>query len=252
MAKEEYIYGRNPVIEALSEGEGVEKVFLAYGVRGKAVSRIYSLAKKSGTPVATMDKRKFSQLERDVVPKGSNSQGVLAQAKLIETIPLEELIEKAFEKDENPVLLALDEITDPHNLGAAARSAEGAGALGIIVPERNSAPLSAAAVKASAGALKYIPVAREVNLVNALIKCKDAGLWVIGTAADAKKKHTEEDFLKPTVVVIGSEGKGMRPSVQKQCDEFVRIPLKGSIESLNASVSAAVILFEIQRQRKNN
>ena len=159
-----------------------------------------------------------------------------------------ELIEKT-KNITNPIFVALDEISDPHNFGAIARSAECSGCSGVIITERNSAPITPTAIKISAGALEHIPVAKVTNLQQSLKVLKDNGFWIIGTDADAERVYTDEIYNSPIVIVIGSEGKGMRLILKKDCDFLVKIPLKGKVTSLNASVSAAVILFEIQRQR---
>lgn len=249
MESEAYLYGRNPVIEALEAGKKLSKIFIDFGTHGSSINRIYSLAKKEGIPCIRHDKKKFSELERKAVPKNEKSQGVIALAEIVGTIDLEELIELAYEGNTRPVIVALDEISDPHNFGAIARSAEASGAAGIIIPERNSSPITPTVVKASAGAIEHLPVAKVGNLATALAKLKDRGFWVIGTDLAAEKKYTDNIYDRPVVLVIGSEGKGIRPVIRKNCDMNVVIPMAGSIQSLNASVSAGIILFEMLRQR---
>jgi len=246
-----YIFGRNSIIEALNSGTVLEKIFLSSGVQGPAINKIQSLAKKSGTPLVKHDKKKFSRLEKDVVDDKSNSQGVIALKQMVKTLDLEELIEKAFEADENPVLVALDEITDPHNLGAIARSVECSGCQGLILPSRNTAPLSPAAINTSAGALEHLPVAKIGNLAQTIDYLKEKGFWILGTEMNAENFYTDKLYDRPIVLVIGSEGKGMRNIISKNCDIKVKIPMKGKIDSLNASVSAGIILFEILRQKNN-
>ncbi len=247
--KSGYIYGRNPVIEALKSGGEVEKIYLAQGVQGGAISSIYSSAKRYGVQIVTYDKRKFASLEKDACPKDKKSQGVIAVLKQYKEFALEELIESAFLKTSLPVVVALDGINDPQNLGAIARSAEAAGAAGIIITERNSAPVTPAAVKASAGALSYLPVVKISSLITALEKLKEAGFWIFGTDSEGKNLYTDGIYDSPVLLIIGSEGKGLRPSTKKHCDFIVNIPLYGKVSSLNASVSAGIVLFEINRQR---
>ena len=249
--KTAYIYGRNSIIETIeSNPQSIEKIFVSFNAHGKVIDKIFYKAKKNKVKCIKHDKRKFSLLEQKVCPKITNSQGVIALLKLVDTLDVDELINLGFEKEKNPVIIALDNITDPHNLGAIARTAECSGASGIIVTERNSSPITPTAIKTSAGALEHLPIAKVNSLPQILQKFKDKGFWVVGTEMDAKTNYTEYDFLRPVVVIIGNEGKGISPSVSKQCDDVVNIPIKGKINSLNASVSAGIILYEIVRQKK--
>ena len=245
-----YIYGRNAVIEALNANAELEKVFLMYGIQPAFADKIRFLCKKANVPCVVFDKKKFENLEKQACPDNSKSQGVIASKTLVDTISVEELIEIAFSKEKNPVIVALDEINDPHNLGAIARSVECSGAIGIIQPERNSAPISATAVKISAGALELVPVAKTTNFNRALELLKEAGFWIIGTEMNADSEYSDDIYNMPIVIVIGNEGKGMRPSTAKHCDKTIKIPMSGKINSLNASVSAGIILFEIARQKR--
>jgi 23S rRNA (guanosine2251-2'-O)-methyltransferase len=245
----QYIYGRNSILEAISSNKEIEKIFISFGTKGDAISRIFSEAKKAKIPCTVMDKWKFSEMERKACPKGVNSQGAIALISPIDTVPLEELLNFSLSQSQYPVLVALDGITDPHNLGAIARSVECSGASGIILPVHDSAPITAVAIKASAGALEHIPVTKVNNLTYALNQAKDYGFWIVGTDSLSKKLYTDKIYDRPVIIVIGSEGKGMRPISAKHCDMLVKIPLAGKIESLNASVSAGIILFEIVRQR---
>ena len=204
-----YIFGRNAVIEALSNPERVSKVFVSFGVQGGAIDKIYKTAKQNKVAIARTDSRKFRDLERKVLPKGVKSQGVIALMNIVETIDLDDLIEFALNSTRFPVLVALDEISDPHNLGAIARSAECSGAAGLIIPERNSAPITPVAIKSSAGALEHINVSMVGNLSQALQQAKDAGFWVVGTDMESDTLYTAEIYDKPVVLVIGSEGKGI-------------------------------------------
>lgn len=249
--KSNYIFGRNPVLEAIASGNPIEKIFICYGSAGDSVNSIFSMAKKNGIKCTNLDKRKYAELERKELPNGSKTQGIIALLRKYESLSFNELIFKSLSVKKNPVIVVLDGITDPHNLGAIARSAECAGASGIVLPEHNSAPITPVSVKSSAGALNHIPVAKVTNLTQALQTLKDNGFWIVGTSSDAERLYTDKIYNIPVVLLIGSEGKGLRPGVIKQCDFIVKIPLHGKISSLNASVSAGIILFEIARQREN-
>lgn len=245
-----YIYGRNAVAEALTaEPDKIEKIYLQFGAHGEQLARIEHLARKAKVPVSVQDKFKFRDLESSAIPSGASSQGVIALKSAAEYLTIQELIERAYEESEAPIIVILDEIEDPRNFGAIARSAECAGAAGIIVTERNSAPVTPAAVKTSAGALNYLPVARVSSLIKALEKLKDENFNIVGTVVGASKAYYDINYSSPVAVIIGSEDKGIRPSTLKYCNEKVAIPLAGKIESLNASVSAGILLFEILKQR---
>lgn len=244
-----YIYGRNAVIEAMNSGASIEKIFIVFGAKGDVLKKIYASAKRQKISCVTHDKGKFTKLERSVCPKGAKSQGVIALVRPFETYSIGEFIAKAFEMNKKPVVVILDGITDPQNLGAIARSAECSGASGIILTERHSAPITPVAIKTSAGALEHLPITRVSSLIQALDKLKEEGFWVIGTEMNADKFYTEENYDTPVALVIGSEGSGMKPGTVKHCDILVKIPLYGKINSLNASVSAGILLYEIARKR---
>ena len=246
--KDNYIYGKNAVLQGI-EADKVEKVFIAFGAQGASINKIYSEANKSKIPVSKYDRRKFRELEKQVCPGDNLSQSVIAILKQVETLNITDLLEIAYNKSDKPILVALDEITDPQNLGAIARSAECAGASALILTERNSSPINSFAIKASAGALNKLPVARVTNLATELSNLKEHGFWVVGTEIETDTEYTDDIYDSPIVLVIGSEGKGIRPRVRKVCDHLVKIPMLGSTQSLNASVSAGVILFEILRQK---
>lgn len=245
-----YIYGRNAILEALKAGEDIEKIYYSFGLEGRQIDQIIFFARKSKVPVSQYDKHKFNALSVNLFGSDAKTQGVIAQKSIVAYTDIDEMIESALAKEANPVILILDEINDPQNLGAIARTAECTGAAGIILPERNSSPVTPAAVKASAGALNHIQVCKTVNLIQAVKKLKDSGFWVTGTSLAARQSYTAKIYNCPTVIVIGNEGKGMKPSLQKHCDNLVKIPILGKIESLNASVSCGVILYEILRQKE--
>ncbi len=242
-----YIYGRNAVTEALNSGSEIEKIYILYGLHG--TNPIFKLAKANKVPVITYDKMKFKNLEDSVLPRDVKSQGVIALKTMAKTVDLGELADNAFARSNKPVLLILDGITDPQNLGAIARSAECAGVTGLVMPIRNSAPITPVAVKASAGALEHLDICKVTNLVNAIETLKDKGFWIYGADMQSTRLYSDNIYDRPIVIIIGSEGSGMKENVRKKCDEIISIPMSGRINSLNASVSAGIVLFEINRQR---
>lgn len=245
-----YIYGRNAILEALAADKEIEKIFILFGTEGHQINSIIIKARQNKIPVSQSDKSKFLQLERSVVPRDGKAQGVIALLRGFTLFTLDDLIKLAYKKDKNPVIALLDGIVDPHNLGAIARSAECAGAAGIIITGRDSAPITPVAVKTSAGALEHLPIVKISSTAQTLDKLKETGFWVVGSDSDGDKLYDEKIYDAPIVVVVGSEGKGMHPATRKHCDIIVRIPLYGRITSLNASVAAALMLFEIARQRR--
>ncbi len=245
-----YIYGKNAVREALrSQPEKISKIYYPFNsIQSREIGSIIATARRHKIPCVQLDKKKFNALEKRVCPEGSRSQGIIAFQEIIESVSLGELLNKV-KMRENPILVILDGITDPHNLGAIARSAECAGAKGIILPERKSATITPVAMKSSAGALQYLPVAYVSNTNLAIQKLKEAGFWIIGTSDKATNLYTDNIYNQPIAIIIGSEGSGMKPSVAKHCDYLVKIPMQGKVSSLNASVASGVILFEAVRQR---
>lgn len=244
------IAGRNPVREALERGErSIEKVLLAKGGGGKAVDAIRQAAKEAGVPVQFVPQAKLNS-----VAPGINHQGAVAIAAALGYAVLEDMLH-AIAPDPDavraaqPVLVALDGIEDPHNFGAILRSAVAAGAAGVIVPERNQAPLSATTVKASAGTAARIPIARVTNLGDALLQLKERGYWVAGLDGGASETIWTQDWDLPIAIVVGSEGSGLGTRVRDTCDFLVSIPMRGPAESLNASVATGVTLFAAVRGR---
>jgi len=250
-----YIFGRNPVAEALAANNGeessVEKIFVQFGAEGSSIDALRLQAQKRGVPVAIMDKHKFSMLEREITRGQSTAQGVIALVSALKTLSISALIDQAFATEDEPLLVALDSVSDPHNVGAIARSAECAAIRGMIVPESKSAPLSGTAMKISAGALEYLPVARVPHLAKSLQDCKGAGFRLIGLDSSGSKPYTEAIYDEAAVIVIGNEGRGISHTVRQLCDEVIAIPLAGTIPSLNASVAAALVMFEARRQRSH-
>jgi 23S rRNA (guanosine2251-2'-O)-methyltransferase len=250
------IAGRNPVREALQRGDrSIEKVLVQQGAQGGPVAEIRRAAKAAGVPVQVVPAARLNQLA-----PGVGHQGVVALAAAVGYADLDAMLEAIAPtldavRARKPVLLALDGIEDPHNFGAILRSAVAAGAAGVVVPDRGQAPLSAAAVKASAGTADRLPVARVTNLAEALFALKERGYWVVGLdggeGGGAAERTTvwAYDWDRPIVLVVGSEGGGMRPRVRSACDLLVAIPMRGPAESLNASVAAGIALFAAVRER---
>jgi len=244
-----YIYGKNSVREALrSQSEKISKIYVLFNIQSREISSIIAIARKHKIPCVQLDKNKFNALEKRVCPEGSRSQGIIALQELVENLTLGELLDK-IKISENPMLVILDGITDPHNLGAIARASECAGVKGIIIPERKAATITPVAMKSSAGALQYLSVAYVSNTNLAIQKLKESGFWIIGTSDKSKNLYLDNIYNQPIAIIIGSEGSGIKPSVAKHCDYLVKIPMQGKVSSLNASVAAGVILFEAVRQR---
>jgi len=240
----EVIAGRHPVLEAIKAGVEVEKIFIAQGTGGASVDGIYRLAKMRGIPVVRSSKERFRELAGDLP-----AQGVAAVVGSKKYVELEDLLEIAKERAEAPFLLVLDQLEDPHNVGALLRTAEGAGVHGAVIPKHHTAPIGDTVSKTSAGASSHVAVARVSNVVQALETLKKAGVWVVGLDTEGGKLYYETDFRPGIAVVVGNEGAGIRRLVKENCDELVRIPMHGKIESLNASVAGGLVLFEVARQR---
>ena len=238
------IEGRNAVIEALRAGVQIDKIFIMKGETDATLGHIASTAREAGIVVVDADKRKL-----DFMSRTHSHQGVIALAAVREYVGVDEILAAARAKGENPLIVVCDELTDPQNLGAVIRTADAAGAHGVIIPKRRSAGLTAIVGKTSAGAVAHVPVARVSNLTTTLKELKDAGVWVFGTAAEANTTLYKADLKGPAAIVIGSEGDGMTRLVTENCDFLVSIPMKGHINSLNASAAAAILLYEAVRQR---
>ena len=238
------IEGRNAVIEALRAGTAIDKIYIARGETDATLGHIASTARNKGVVVTEADRRKLDGMSRT-----KSHQGVIAVAAVREYASVDDILSAAREKGEPPLVVVCDELSDPHNLGAVIRTAECAGAHGVIIPKRRSAGLTAIVAKTSAGAVSYLPVARVPNLTAALKGLKEEGLWVFGTAADGGAPLYGADLKGPAVLVIGSEGDGMGRLVREQCDFLLSIPMKGRLNSLNASAAAAIVLYEAVRQR---
>lgn len=238
------IEGRNAVTEALRAGTPIDKIYLARGETDAALGHIASTARSKGVVVVECDRRKLDGMSRT-----HSHQGVIALCAVREYVTVDDILAIAREKGEKPLIVVCDELSDPHNLGAVIRTADAAGAHGVIIPKRRSAGLTAVVAKTSAGAVAHVPVARVPNLVAALKELQQAGVWVFGTAAEGTTSLYQADLKGPAAIVIGSEGDGMGRLVTENCDFTVSIPMFGKINSLNASAAAAVLLYEAVRQR---
>ena len=241
---ENQIEGRNALTEALRSGRTIDKVFIASGDTDKSLQRLAAQAKEAGAVVVPVDRRKL-----DMMSTSHSHQGVIALVAAKEYSTIDDILEEAAQRGETALIVICDELSDPHNLGAILRSAECAGAHGVIIPKRRSVGLTATVAKASAGAVEYMKVARVTNINAAIEELKEKGVWIFGTAAEGSIPMYQADLTGPAAIVIGSEGEGMSRLVQKNCDVTVHIPMKGSITSLNASAAASILLYEAVRQR---
>ena len=241
---EGFIEGRNAVIEALRAGLEIDKVFIAKGETDATLGHIASTARAAGAVVSEVDRRKL-----DSMSQTHAHQGVIASAACAEYVTVGSILETARTRGEQPLIVICDGITDPHNLGAIIRTCEAAGAHGLIITKHRSAGLTATVAKASSGAVYHTAVARVTNLSSTIRELKDAGLWIYGASAESGNSLWETDFKGPAALVIGSEGEGIGRLVGENCDIMVSIPMYGKISSLNASVSAALLLYEVARQR---
>ena len=241
---ENILEGRNALTEALASGRAIDKVFIAEGSTDRALARLAAQAKQAGAVVVETDRRKLDQMSAT----GAH-QGVIAMVAAHSYATLDDILNRAKERGEAPLIVICDELSDPHNLGAIIRTAECAGAHGVVIPKRRSVGLTAIVGKASAGALEYMPVARVTNITNAIKELKERGVWIFGTAAEGATPLYQADLKGAAAIVIGNEGDGMSRLVAESCDLKVSIPMKGRISSLNASAAAAILLYEAVRQR---
>ena len=241
---EGFIEGRNAVTEAIRSGRTINKIYLADGDTDKSLGRLAAMAKDAGAVVVRIDRRKLN----DMSPTGAH-QGIIASVAAHEYASVRDILDYAAERGEAPLIVICDELSDPHNLGAIIRSAECAGAHGVIIPKRRSVGLTAVVGKASAGAIEYMRVARVSNISATIRDLKQSGVWIYGTAAEGASPLYETDLTGPAAIVIGNEGVGMSRIVAEGCDFKVSIPMKGQISSLNASAAAAILLYEAVRQR---
>lgn len=240
----EIIAGKNPVLEALRSGRDMNKVWIAEGIQKNSVSEIVKLAKEKGLIVQFVPKKKLDQLTE------VNHQGVVASIAAYRYAELDELFERAAERKEDPFFIILDELEDPHNLGSIMRTADATGVHGIIIPKRRSVGLTGVVAKSSTGAIEHIPVVRVNNLAQTVEELKSRGVWIAGTDAKGSADYRRMDATLPLAIIIGSEGKGMARLLKEKCDFLYHLPMLGHVTSLNASVAAALLMYEVVRNRQ--
>ena len=241
---DDQIEGRNAVLELLESGKDINKIFVEKGEKHGSINKIIAIAKDRKIVMVEKDKRQMAEIAQN-----ENYQGVIAIVPPFEYSEVEDMLNLAEERNEDPFVLLLDGIEDPHNLGSIIRTAETAGVHGIIIPKRRAASVNSTVNKVSAGAVQHMKIARVTNLTDTIKDLKQAGLWIIGTDMEAKTDYYDQDMTGPICVVIGSEGFGMSRLVKENTDILIKIPMKGKITSLNASVSAGIVMYEVIKQR---
>ena len=247
MEKEEYndqVEGRIAVLELLESGRDINKILVANGEKHGSIHKILAIAKERKIIVTEIEKNKLNQIAQT-----PNNQGVIAIVPPYDYCEVEDILDEAKRKNEKPFILILDGIEDPHNLGSIIRTAETAGVHGIIIPKRRAASVNSTVSKVSAGAVEYMKIARVNNINETIRYLKEQDVWICGTDMDTDTIYTKQDYKMPIAIVIGSEGFGMSRLVKENCDFLVKIPMKGKITSLNASVSAGIIMYEVVRKR---
>ncbi|MBP3230863.1 MAG: 23S rRNA (guanosine(2251)-2'-O)-methyltransferase RlmB [Anaerovibrio sp.] len=243
---DDMVAGRNAVMEALKGGRSVNKLMVANGSNEGSIKEIIAIAKEKDVNIIYLERSKIDSMAR-----GIRHQGVLAQVSPVDYVELEDILQVARERNEPPFIVLLDELEDPHNLGAILRTADATGVHGVLIPKRRSCPLSATVAKTSAGAVEYVPVARIGNVVQTIRRLKDLGLWVAAADMDGTNYY-EADMTGPLLLVIGSEGHGVGRLVKEQCDFIVKLPMVGRINSLNASVAGSILMYEAMKQRRSS
>ena len=241
---DDHVEGRNSVLELLESGKDINKIFITRGEKHGSINKIIAIAKEKRIIIVEKDKRQMDQIAQT-----ENYQGVIAIVPPFEYCEIEDILQEAKKREEDPFVLILDGIEDPHNLGSIIRTAETAGVHGIIIPKRRAVAVNSTVNKVSCGATEYMKIARVTNITDAITKLKENGLWICGTAVDAKNYYYNQDLTGPIGIVIGNEGKGMSEKVKNNCDFLVKIPMKGKVESLNASVSTGIIIYECVKQK---
>lgn len=241
---EDQIEGRNSVLELLESGKDINKIFVTKGERHGSINKILAIAKEKKIIVVEKDKRYINEMAQT-----QSHQGVIAIVPPFEYCEIEDILQEARERNEDPFVLILDSIEDPHNLGSIIRTAETAGVHGIIIPKRRAACVNSTVNKVSAGAVEHMKIARVTNISEAIQKLKEEGLWICGTDINTDKYYYNQDLTGALGIVIGNEGNGISEKVKKNCDFLVKIPMKGKVTSLNASVSAGIVIYEAVKQR---
>lgn len=240
---QDYIIGKNPIIEALKSHRDINKILIAEGSQRGQMQQVIQLAKDANVLVQFVPKKKLDQLIE------GNHQGVIAQVAAYEYAELDDLFAVAQKRNEDPFFLLLDEIEDPHNLGSIIRTADAVGAHGVIIPKRRAVGLTATVAKASTGAIEHIPIVRVTNMARTIDELKEKGVWIAGTDAKGSEDYRAFDGTMPLGLVIGSEGKGMGRLIRDKCDFLIQLPMVGHVTSLNASVAAALLMYEVYRKR---
>lgn len=241
---DDQIEGRNAVLELLESNKDINKIYITKGELKGSINKIIAMASEKKVIIVQKDKKQM-----DMMAQSENYQGVIAVVPPYEYAEVEDILEVAKERNEEPFILILDGIEDTHNLGAIIRTAETAGVHGIIIPKRRAAQVNSTVSKVASGALQYMKIARVNNITDTISKLKDKGIWVCGTTIDAEKYYYDQDLTGPLAIVIGNEGKGISDLVKRNCDFSVKIPMKGNVTSLNASVSTGIIVYEAVKQR---
>ncbi len=240
---EDIIYGRNPILEAMEAGREINKLLVLEGTKDRTVQKIIDAAKSKKLLIQFVDRRNLDKL-----CEGENHQGVVAYVAPYKYFEVDEILEIARGRNETPLLIICDEITDPHNLGSIIRTANAVGAHGVIIPKRRSATVNQTVVKTSSGAAEYVPVAKVTNIAQTIDRLKEAGIWIVGTDM-GEQTYYDADLKGPLAVVVGNEGKGISRLVKEKCDFLVSLPMMGKVDSLNASVACSIVLYEVIRQR---
>ena len=242
---DDQVEGRNSVLELLESGKDINKIFITKGEKTRFYKQNNCESKRNGIIIVEKDKNQMRQMAQN-----ENYQGVIAIVPPYEYCEIEDILDEAKRKNEDPFVLILDGIEDPHNLGSIIRTAETAGVHGIIIPKRRAACVNSTVNKVSAGAVQHMKIARVTNISDSIEKLKEAGLWICGTDINTDTYYNEQDLTGPLGIVIGNEGSGISEKVKKNCDFLVKIPMKGKVNSLNASVSAGIVIYEVLRQRE--
>ncbi len=241
---DDQIEGRNAVLELLESDKDINKIYITKGELKGSINKIVAIANEKKVIIVQKDKKQM-----DMMAQTENYQGVIAVVPPYEYVDVEDILDVAKERNEDPFILILDGIEDTHNLGAIIRTAETAGVHGIIIPKRRAAQVNSTVSKVASGALQYMKIARVNNISDTISKLKDNGVWVCGTAIDAEKYYYDQNLTGPLAIVIGNEGKGISELVKRNCDFLVKIPMKGKVTSLNASVSTGIVVYEAVKQR---
>ena len=239
------VEGRNSVLELLESGKDINKIYITKGEKHGSINKIIAIAKQKKVVIVEKEKKQMQQIAQN-----ENYQGVIAIVPPFEYCEIDDILNLAKQKGEDPFVLLLDGIEDPHNLGSIIRTAEAASVHGIIIPKRRAASVNSTVNKVSAGAVQYMKIARVTNITETIQKLKKEGLWICGTDLKAKNYYNNQDLTGPLGIVIGNEGNGISEKVRKNCDFLVKIPMNGKVNSLNASVSAGIIIYEALNQRK--